>query len=122
VHELSALKFETNMTELNELMQRQVTDFFQMPLLTDIGSKDISSFVQQKELKQMRHLANFGNRLILYTYAAIFDIPESTVEVHLQQPSGMHINSAEDVKKLHESNTLLPGDKLKIRKHLMQNL
>ncbi len=122
VHELSALKLETNMTELNELMQRQVTDFFQMPLLTDIGSKDISSFVQQKELKQMRHLANFGNRLILYTYAAIFDIPESTVEVHLQQPSGMHINSAEDVKKLHKCNTLLPGDKLKIRKHLMQNL
>ncbi len=57
-----------------------------------------------------------------YTYAAIFDVEQSTVEVHMEQPSGMHINSAEDVKKLHESNTLLPSDKLKIRKHLMKNL
>ena len=122
IHELSGLKLEANMTELHDLMQRQVTDFFQMPLLTDIGGKDISSFVQQKELKQMRYMANFGGRLMQYTYAAIFDVEQSTVEVHMEQPSGMHINSAEDVKKLHESNTLLPSDKLKIRKHLMKNL
>jgi hypothetical protein len=122
IHELSGLKLEANMTELHDLMQRQVTDFFQMPLLTDIGGKDISSFVQQKELKQMRYMANFGGRLMQYTYAAIFDVQQSTVEVHMEQPSGMHINSAEDVKKLHESNTLLPSDKLKIRKHLMKNL
>jgi hypothetical protein len=83
IHELSSLKLGANMTELHDLMQRQVTDFFQMPLLTDIGSKDISSFVQQKELKQMRYMANFGSRLMQYTYAALFDVPESTVEVHM---------------------------------------
>jgi len=122
VHELSGLKLETNVTELNELMQRQVTELFQMPLLTDIGSKDISSFVQQKEVKKMKYMSNFVKRLLQYTYAAIIDVPLGTIEVQLEQPSAMHINSVEDVKKLHESNTLLPSDKLKIRKFLMKNL
>jgi len=107
---------------LNELMQRQVTELFQMPLLTDIGSKDISSFVQQKEVKKMKYMSNFVKRLLQYTYAAIIDVPLGTIEVQLEQPSAMHINSVEDVKKLHESNTLLPSDKLKIRKLLMKNL
>jgi hypothetical protein len=110
------------MLELNDKMQRQVTDFFQMPMLTDIGGKDISSFVQRQELKQMRHMSNFCSRLMQYTYAAIFDVPEKTIEVDLPQPSGMHIHTAEDVKKLHESNTLLPSDKLKIRKRMMHNV
>jgi hypothetical protein len=57
-----------------------------------------------------------------YTYAAVFDVPEKTIEVDMPEPSGMHINSAEDVKKLHESNTLLPSDKLKIRKQIMHNV
>jgi len=103
-------------------MQRQVSELFQMPLLTDMGSKDISAFVQQKEIKQMKYMSNFIKRLLQYTYAAIFDVPLGTIEVQCDQPSAMHINSVDDVKKLHESNTLLPSDKLKIRKHLMKNL
>ena len=122
INELSSLELKTNMLELHDMMQRQVTDFFQMPMLTDIGGKDIGSFVQRQELKQMRHMSNFCSRLIQYTYAAIFDIPEKTIEVDLPQPSGMHIHTADDVKKLHESNTLLPSDKLKIRKRLMHSV
>jgi hypothetical protein len=122
VHELAGLKLETSVTELHELMQRQVSELFQMPLLTDMGSKDISAFVQQKEIKQMKYMSNFIKRLLQYTYAAIFDVPLGTIEVQCDQPSAMHINSVDDVKKLHESNTLLPSDKLKIRKHLMKNL
>jgi hypothetical protein len=70
----------------------------------------------------MRHMTNFCSRLMQYTYVAIFDIPEKTVEVDLPEQSGMHIHTADDVKKLHESNTLLPSDKLKIRKRMMHNV
>jgi hypothetical protein len=122
INELSSLELKTNMLELHDMMQRQVTDFFQMPMITDIGSKDISSFVQRQELKQMRHMTNFCSRLMQYTYAAIYDVPEKTVDVDLPEPSSMHIHTADDVKKLHESNTLLPSDKLKIRKRMMHNM
>lgn len=40
----------------------------------------------------------------------------------MPEQSCMHINCAEDMKKLHESNTLLPSDKLKISKHIMHNV
>jgi hypothetical protein len=110
------------MLELHDVMQRQVTEFFQMPMLTDMGGKDVGSFVQRQEVKQMRHMSNFSSRLLQFTYAAIFDVQENTVEVDLPEPSGMHINCAEDVKKLHESNTLLPSDRLKIRKRIMHNV
>jgi len=112
------------MQELHDVMQQQVTEFFQMPMITDMGGKDIGSFVQRQEVKQIRHMSNFCCRLMQYTYAAVFDVPEKTIEVDrmMPEPSGMHINSAEDVKKLHESNTLLPSDKLKIRKRIMHNV
>lgn len=122
VSELSSLELKTNMLELHDVMQRQVTEFFQMPMLTDMGGKDVGSFVQRQEVKQMRHMSNFSSRLLQFTYAAIFDVQENTVEVDLPEPSGMHINCAEDVKKLHESNTLLPSDRLKIRKRIMHNV
>ena len=48
-------------------------------------------------------MSNFSCRLMQFTYATIFDVPENTVEVELPEQSGMHINCAEDVKKLHES-------------------
>jgi hypothetical protein len=122
VSELASLELKTNMLELHDVMQRQVTEFFQMPMITDMGGKDIGSFVQRQEVKQMRHMSNFCCRLMQYTYAAVFEVPEHTIEVDMPEPSGMHINSAEDVKKLHESNTLLPSDKLKIRKRIMHNV
>ena len=122
VNELSSLELKTSMLELHDMMQRHVTDYFQMPMLTDMGGKDISAFVQRQELKHMRHMSNFCMRLLQYTYAAVFDILESEVQIDLPQPSGMHIHTADDVKKLHESNTLLPSDKLKLRKRLMHNV
>lgn len=122
VSELANIELKTNMLELHDVMQRQVTEFFQMPMLTDMGGKDVSTFVQRQENKHMRHMSNFCTRLLQFTYAAIFDIPEKTVEVELPQPSSMHINSADDIKKLHEANTLLPSDKLKLRKRIMHNV
>jgi hypothetical protein len=53
VSELSSLELKTNMLELHDVMHWQVTDFFQMPMLTNMGGKDISSFVQRQEVKQM---------------------------------------------------------------------
>ena len=122
VSELSNMELKTSMLELHDVMQRQVTDFFQMPMLADMGGKDISTFVQRQENKQMRHMSNFCARLLQFTYAAIFDVQEKTVEVELPEPSSMHINCADDIKKLHEANTLLPSDKLKLRKRIMHNV
>lgn len=122
VSELSNIELKTNMLELHDMMQRQVSDYFQMPMLTDLAGKDIGNFVQRQETKQMRQMSNFCSRLLQYTYAATFDVPEKTISVELPEPSSMHINSADDIKKLHEANTLLPSDKLKLRKRVMHNV
>lgn len=122
VSELSNIELKTNMLELHDMMQRQVSDYFQMPMLADLGGKDIGNFVQRQENKQMRQICNFCSRLAQYTYAAIFDVQEKTISVELPEPSSMHINSADDIKKLHEANTLLPSDKLKLRKRVMHNV
>ena len=47
---------------------------------------------------------------------------EKEVEIALNDPSGINIESSDDIKSLHETNTLLPSDKLKLRKRLMQNV
>jgi hypothetical protein len=122
VNELSSLELKTNLLELQDVMQRHITEYFHMPMLTDMAGKDIGAFVQRQDLKQMRHMSSFCCKLIQFTYAAIYNIEEKTVEVDLPQPSGMHIHTADDVKKLHESNTLLPSDRLKIRKRMMHNV
>ena len=122
VNELAGLELKTNLLELQDIMQRHVTEYFHMPMLADMAGKDIGAFVQRQDLKQMRHMSNFCCRLTQFAYAAIYDIPEKSVEVDLPQPSGMHIHTADDVKKLHESNTLLPSDRLKIRKRMMHNV
>ena len=73
------------------------------------------------ELKMMRHMSRFGTRLLRFAYACVYDLHEAEVEVTLNDPSGLNIESADDIKSLHETNTLLPSDKLKLRKRLMQN-
>lgn len=122
VSELASLELKTSMLELHEVMQRQVTEFFQMPMLADVNGKDVGAFVEHQQVKHMRHMSSFCMRLIQFTYAAIFDVPEKTIEVDMPEPSAMHIHSADDVKKLHESNTLLPSDRLKLRKKIMRNV
>lgn len=122
VSELSNLELKTSMLELHEVLQRQASDFFQMPMLGEMNGKDVSTFVQRQENKQMRHISNFCTRLMQFSYAAIFDVAERTVEVQMPEPSNMHINCADDIKKLHEANTLLPSDRLKLRKRFMHTV
>jgi hypothetical protein len=122
VNELAGLELKTNLLELQDIMQRHVTEYFHMPMLADMAGKDIGDLYRDKISNKLRHMSNFCCRLTQFTYTAIYDIPEKNVEVDLPQPSGMHIHTADDVKKLHESNTLLPSDRLKIRKRMMHNV
>jgi len=122
VSELGPLDLKLSILELQEAMNRQVSEFFHMPMLSDINNKDTSNAMQRNELKHMRNMNNFCANLGRFAYACVFDIPEKHVELLLQEPSGMHIQSTDDVKKLHESNTLLPSDRLKLRKRFMQNM
>ena len=74
------------------------------------------------ELKMMRHMSRFGSRLLQFSYACVYDVHEKVVDIQLNDPSGINIESADDVKSLHETNTLLPSDRLKLRKRMMQNV
>lgn len=121
VAELASLDLKTSMLELQDLMNRQVAEFFHMSMLADINRNEPGAAMQRNELKHMRQMTHFCTALGRFAYACVFDVPETNVEVQLQEPSGMHIQSADDVKKLHESNTLLPSDRLKLRKKFMQN-
>jgi len=121
VSELAPLDLKTGMLELQDVMNRQVAEFFHMPMLADLNSNEPGAAMQRNELKHMRQMTHFCTALGRFAYACVFDVPEKNVQVELQEPSGMHIQSADDVKKLHESQTLLPSDRLKLRKRFMQN-
>ena len=123
ISELSSLDLKVNMNELNQLFQQDVHEFFHFTPASEVGSTNgNASFVTQNEMKSMRQLGNFATRLLQNIYACTFDIPVNNVSVELPQPSGMFIQSADDVKKLQESGTLLPGDTLKLRKNLMRHV
>lgn len=123
ISELSSLDLKINMQELNQLFQQDVHEFFHYTPASEVGSTNgNATFVTQNEMKSMRQLGNFATRLLQYIYACTFDVPANIVSVELPQPSGMFIQSADDVKKLQESGTLLPGDTLKLRKNLMRHV
>ena len=121
ISELQALDLKTNMLEVQEVLQRQVIQFFQMTSQPDVNQKTKKVSSSLGELKMMRHMSRFGSRLLQFSYACVYDVHEKEVEIVLNDPSGINIESADDVKSLHETNTLLPSDKLKLRKRLMQN-
>jgi hypothetical protein len=122
ISELQALDLKTNMLEVQEVLQRQVIQFFQMTSQPDINQKTKKVSSSLGELKMMRHMSRFGSRLLQFSYACVYDVHEKEVEIVLNDPSGINIESADDVKSLHETNTLLPSDKLKLRKRMMQNV
>ena len=72
-------------------------------------SKNNAQYVSQTEVKAMGQISNFAKRLIMYAYACAFDVEENKILVDLPQPSGMNIGGADDIKKLCEAGTLLPG-------------
>ena len=121
ISELASLDLKTDMLEVQEVLQRQVIQFFQMTAQPDINQKTRKISASLGELKMMRHMSRFGTRLLRFAYACVYDLHEAQVEVTLNDPSGLNIESADDIKSLHETNTLLPSDKLKLRKRLMQN-
>lgn len=122
ISELQALDLKTNMLEVQEVLQRQVIQFFQMTAQPDINQKTKKVSSSLGELKMMRHMSRFGSRLLQFSYACVYDVHEKEVEIVLNDPSGINIESADDVKSLHETNTLLPSDRLKLRKRMMQNV
>jgi hypothetical protein len=122
ISELQALDLKTNMLEVQEVLQRQVIQFFQMTSQPDINQKTKKVSSSLGELKMMRHMCRFGSRLLQFSYACVYDVHEKEVEIVLNDPSGINIESADDVKSLHETNTLLPSDRLKLRKRMMQNV
>lgn len=122
ISELESLDLKTNMLEVQEVLQRQVIQFFQMTAQPDINQKTKKVSASLGELKMMRHMSRFGSRLLQFAYACVYDVHEKDVEIALNDPSGINIESSDDIKSLHETNTLLPSDKLKLRKRLMQNV
>ena len=123
ISELQALDLKTNMLEVQEVLQRQVIQFFQMTSQPDVNQKTKKVSSSLGELKMMRHMSRFGSRLLQFAYACVYDVHEKEVEIVLNDdPSGINIESSDDIKSLHETNTLLPSDKLKLRKRMMQNV
>lgn len=122
VQELGTLDMNINLQELQQLFHNEVHEFFHFTTGSDLGNtKNQAMYVSQTEIKSMKQMSNFAKRVVTYAYACAFDVAEKTVRVELPQPSGMHIQSADDIKKLSEAGTLLPGDSLKLRKGLMRN-
>jgi hypothetical protein len=107
ISELQALDLKTNMLEVQEVLQRQVIQFFQMTSQPDVNQKTKKVSSSLGELKMMRHMSRFGSRLLQFAYACVYDVHEKEVEIVLNDPSGINIESADDVKSLHETNTLL---------------
>ena len=122
ISELGALDLKTDMMQIQEVFERQVIQMFQMTAQPDVNEKGKRPSAALADIKYMRHMSRFGTRLLQYAYACVYDIHEGHVEIQLVEPSGMDINGADDIKALSETNTLLPSDKLKLRKRLMQNV
>jgi len=122
ISELTSLDLKTDMLQIQEVFQRQVVQFFQMTAQPDINDNTKRMSSKIGELKYMRHMSRFGSRLLQYAYACVYDIHEADVEIQLVDPSGINIEGCDDIKSLSETNTLLPSDKLKLRKRFMQNV
>jgi hypothetical protein len=122
ISELASLDLKTDMLQIQEVFQRQVVQFFQMTAQPDVNDNTKRMSSKIGELKYMRHMSRFGSRLLQYAYACVYDIHEAQVEIQLVDPSGINIEGCDDIKSLSETNTLLPSDKLKLRKRFMQNV
>ena len=124
VQELNNLDMNVNLQELQTLFANEVYAYFHFTAASETAksSQANAQFISQSEVKSMRQVSNFCKALAAYAYACAFDTDVVNVSVELPQPSGMHIQSADDIKKLSEAGTLLPGDSLQLRKGLMRNV
>ena len=123
LNELANVDLKVNAEEMYRLFQQQVNLLFNITEQKEIGhTAGSAQYATRGEIKHMRMLSTFCSKLAAYAYACCFDVNPDDVTVDLPQPSSMCIQSADDIKQLVESNILLPGDSLKIRKQLMQNV
>jgi hypothetical protein len=95
VVELATLDLKTNMLELQDVMNKQVAEFFRMPTIAELNSNEPKASSQRNELKQFRHMSHFCVSLGRFAYAYAFDVPEKHVRVELQEQSDMHIDTAD---------------------------
>lgn len=123
INELANVDLKVKPEEMYRLFHDQVNLLFNMTEQKEIGhTAGSAQYATRGEIKHMRMLSSFCSKVAAYAYACCFDVNPDDVTVDLPLPSSMSIQSADDVKQLVESNILLPGDSLKIRKQLMQNV
>lgn len=122
VTELVPVDPKLNLLEIQEFFQRQVIQFFHMTAQPDINEKTIRQPMQMSDVKYTKHMCRFGTALLQFTYACLFEIDEKYIDVQLENPSALTLKTIDDVKNLAEMQILLPSDKLKIRKLLMNTL
>ena len=123
VQELNGLDLNVNLTDIQSLFRDEVKAFFHFVPSSDIkGLNNNNSHITQTEVKSMKQLSVFVRNIITYAYAVAFDIEENSVSIEMLVPSTICIQSIDDIKKLKEAETLLPGDILQIRKCIMRNL
>ena len=78
ISELESLDLKTNMLEVQEVLQRQVIQFFQMTAQPDINQKTKKVSSSLGELKMMRHMSRFGSRLLQFAYGSCNDWRNTT--------------------------------------------
>lgn len=121
--ELANLDLKINSRELSDSYQEQVYMFFGMTMTDRVGNNAGSAqYASKSEIKNMFIMSKFCQRLSSFAYSVCYDVKMENIVVDLPIPSGMHIQSADDIKKLGESNILLPSDAMKLRKRMMSNI
>ena len=123
VSEMGALTLSNSCEEALSSFQQQVYLFFNMAMGTDVSNVNKNAtFIAKIEVQQMRGMVLFLQKLCMVAYARAFNCDVETVSCELPLPSGMYMNTADDVKKLTESNMFTPGDQSKIRTAVMQSI
>jgi hypothetical protein len=78
VVELAPLDLKTNMLELQDVMNKQVAEFFRMPTIAELNSKEPNASSQRSKLKQFRHMSHFCASLGRFAYVCAFDVQPRT--------------------------------------------
>jgi hypothetical protein len=123
VNEMSALTLSNSCEDALASFQQQVYLYFNMAMGTDVSNVNKNAqFIAKIEVQQMRGLVHFLQKLCILAYARAFDCEPDSVMCEMPLPSGMYMNTADDVKKLTESNMFTPGDQSKIRSAVMKSI
>jgi len=123
VNEMNALTLSNSCEDALISFQQQVYMYFNMAMGTDVSNVNKNAtFIAKIEVQQMRGMVLFLQKVCVTAYAKAFNCDVETVSCDLPLPSGMYMTSADDVKKLTESNMFTPGDQSKIRTAVMQSI